>query len=79
MVAVGIRTHILTPSEHKSARPWYSSPCSAYRKILRLQPIDLCALQGSVSAEFCGKQCHKIGPRRLQLDVSISNIMLWSS
>ena len=24
---------------------------------------DPCALQGSVSAEFCGKQNHEIGPR----------------
>ena len=34
---------------------------SAYRRILRLRPIDLCTLQGSVSTEFCGKQCHEIG------------------
>ena len=36
---------------------------SAYCGILRLRPIDSCALQGSVSAEFCGKQWHEIGPR----------------
>ena len=30
--------------------------------MLRLRPIYSCALQGSVSAQFCGKQCHEIGP-----------------
>ena len=38
-------------------------PISWLCVILRLRPgIDSCALQGSVSAEICGKQCHKIGP-----------------